>query len=217
MIPDKVKQLLKADLDPRFIKTREGSGGKQLSYVDNHYVIATANELFDNNWTSETLRLEHIATVDYKDKNGNLKKNVGYRATVRVTINGIFRDGSGYGDSIEGNEIKAHELALKEAETDARKRALMQFGNPFGLELYDKDMTFKNAAAMRKACQEIEKALEDATCDEDLDNIASVHKQDLAMLKNSKSETERQMYGQLIAEAQRLRGAFKEIAEIRGD
>ena len=32
----------------------------------------------------------------------------------------------------------AHESALKEAETDAMKRALMTFGNPFGLALYDK-------------------------------------------------------------------------------
>ena len=32
----------------------------------------------------------------------------------------------------------AHEGAIKEAETDAMKRALMTFGNPFGLALYDK-------------------------------------------------------------------------------
>src|SRR5262249_13193550 len=30
---------------------------------------------------------------------------------------------------------------VKEAETDAMKRALMTFGNPFGLALYDKDQT----------------------------------------------------------------------------
>jgi DNA repair and recombination protein RAD52 len=30
---------------------------------------------------------------------------------------------------------------VKEAETDARKRALMTFGNQFGLALYDKDQT----------------------------------------------------------------------------
>jgi hypothetical protein len=33
---------------------------------------------------------------------------------------------------------QAHESALKEAETDAMKRALMTFGNQFGLALYDK-------------------------------------------------------------------------------
>jgi hypothetical protein len=30
-------------------------------------------------------------------------------------------------------------MALKAAETDATKRALATFGNPFGLALYDKD------------------------------------------------------------------------------
>jgi DNA repair and recombination protein RAD52 len=34
---------------------------------------------------------------------------------------------------------QAHESAIKEAETDAMKRALMTFGNPFGLALYDKE------------------------------------------------------------------------------
>jgi hypothetical protein len=33
---------------------------------------------------------------------------------------------------------EALESAAKEAETDAMKRALMTFGNPFGLALYDK-------------------------------------------------------------------------------
>src|SRR3546814_5327148 len=33
---------------------------------------------------------------------------------------------------------QAHESAIKESETDAMKRALMTFGNQFGLALYDK-------------------------------------------------------------------------------
>ena len=33
----------------------------------------------------------------------------------------------------------AHEIAIKAAETDATKRALATFGNPFGLALYDTD------------------------------------------------------------------------------
>jgi recombination DNA repair RAD52 pathway protein len=35
----------------------------------------------------------------------------------------------------------AHEIALKTAETDATKRALATFGNPFGLALYDSEQT----------------------------------------------------------------------------
>ena len=33
---------------------------------------------------------------------------------------------------------QAHESAIKEAKSDSMKRALMTFGNPFGLALYDK-------------------------------------------------------------------------------
>ena len=42
---------------------------------------------------------------------------------------------------------QAHESALKEAETDAMKRALMTFGNPFGLALYDKAQRQVSSAA----------------------------------------------------------------------
>jgi len=197
MLTDKSKQLLQLGLDPLFVKTREGGGGKMLSYVDNHYVITKANEIFNNDWTSETLRLEHIATTEYIDKFNKVKKNVGYRSTVRVTINGIFRDGSGYGDGIDSNEIKAHELALKEAETDARKRALMQFGAPFGLELYDKEHSFKSAAAMRRACDLILKAVEVATDETDLENSWIEHKATLNILREG-SDAERKMYAEFV-------------------
>ncbi len=45
--------------------------------------------------------------------------------------------GSGHGWAVLPGE--AHESAIKEAETDATKRALATFGNPFGLALYDKE------------------------------------------------------------------------------
>ena len=44
---------------------------------------------------------------------------------------------------------EAHELALKAAETDATKRALATFGNPFGLALYDRELAgVKNRKAL---------------------------------------------------------------------
>jgi len=62
---------------------------------------------------------------------------------VRVTViagglTPLVREGSGAGHGIDVDLGQAHESALKEAETDAMKRALMTFGNPFGLALYDK-------------------------------------------------------------------------------
>jgi hypothetical protein len=68
---------------------------------------------------------------------------VTYSARVRITVTAgglppIIREGSGAGHGIDVDLGQAHESALKEAETDAMKRALMTFGNPFGLALYDK-------------------------------------------------------------------------------
>src|SRR4051812_31969840 len=63
------------------------------------------------------------------------------KVSIRVQTAGIGvnRDGCGYGSGIDKDIGQAHESAIKEAETDAMKRALMTFGNPFGLALYDKD------------------------------------------------------------------------------
>jgi len=55
----------------------------------------------------------------------------------------VIRDGSGTGEGKALSSGQAHEIALKSAETDATKRELATFGNPFGLELYDRD---KNGA-----------------------------------------------------------------------
>ena len=49
----------------------------------------------------------------------------------------LIREGSGAGHGIDTDLGLAHESALKEAETDAMKRALITLGNPCGLALYD--------------------------------------------------------------------------------
>ncbi len=50
-----------------------------------------------------------------------------------------MREGIGTGVGRSATPELAHEIALKAAETDATKRALATFGNPFGLALYDKE------------------------------------------------------------------------------
>jgi hypothetical protein len=66
-----------------------------------------------------------------------------YTAKVRVSVRAgditIVREGSGTGEGRAPTPGQAHELALKGAETDATKRALATFGNPFGLALYDRE------------------------------------------------------------------------------
>jgi len=68
---------------------------------------------------------------------------VTYTARVRISVQVgerglLIREGTGAGHGIDVDLGLAHESAIKEAETDAMKRALVTFGNPFGLALYDK-------------------------------------------------------------------------------
>jgi hypothetical protein len=58
------------------------------------------------------------------------------RITVKAGDTSIVREGSGAGEAHEATPGLAHDRAAKAAETDATKRALMTFGNAFGLSLY---------------------------------------------------------------------------------
>ena len=77
-----------------------------------------------------------------------------YTAKVRVSVRAgdmmIVREGSGTGEAKASTPGQAHELALKGAETDATKRALATFGNPFGLALYDREQGGVTQTSKRK-------------------------------------------------------------------
>jgi hypothetical protein len=68
-----------------------------------------------------------------------------YSAKVRITVRAgetlTVREGIGTGLGRSAQPEVAHDIAVKAAETDATKRALATFGNPFGLALYDRDQT----------------------------------------------------------------------------
>ena len=141
---DQVAQLA-APLDRQHVRERR-QGGSQVSYVEGWHVIAEANRIFGfDGWTRETLSLDLVA--ERERPIGNQQRpgwSVTYTARVRVTVTAggltpLVREGSGAGHGIDVDLGQAHESALKEAETDAMKRALMTFGNPFGLALYDKE------------------------------------------------------------------------------
>lgn len=130
---------LDAPLDKSKVKERE-QGGKKLSYVEAWHAIAEANRIFGfDGWTRETVHLEQT-NRDLVDLKSYKQWRVGYIAKVRITAGGVTREGTGYGSGMAKPEAlgDAIESAVKEAESDAMKRALMTFGNPFGLALYDK-------------------------------------------------------------------------------
>jgi len=129
---------LSGPLDRKHVKTRQ-QAGQNLSYVEGWHVIAEANRIFGfDGWTRQTVQLDCVHAGERPDG----KASVTYLARVRIIVGRgddlVIRDGTGSGHGISKNMGDAHESAMKEAETDAMKRALMTFGNPFGLALYDK-------------------------------------------------------------------------------
>jgi DNA repair and recombination protein RAD52 len=136
--PEQTKAL-EAPLDARHVRTRR-QAGRDLSYVEGWHAIKEANRIFGfGAWDRRLLDLR-LLSEPYQT---NGKWRVSYMAQVEITVRAdgdvVVRHGCGYGSGIAQDLGDAHESAIKEAETDAMKRALMTFGNPFGLALYDKE------------------------------------------------------------------------------
>jgi DNA repair and recombination protein RAD52 len=141
---DEQMKSLNAPLARSSVKQRE-QAGRKFSYVEGWHVIAEANRIFGfDRWASETIETKLVVERERLiGKQALPGWGVTYTARVRITVNSgdqlCFRDGVGSGHGIDQDLGQAHESAIKEAETDARKRAMMTFGNPFGLALYDKE------------------------------------------------------------------------------
>lgn len=166
---------LKAPLDRAKVKSRT-QANRQLSYIEGWHAIAEANRIFGfDGWDRETMDLRECG----EPRQVGDKWRVAFMCRVRVTVrppsdlekimrpDAIVRDGTGYGSGIDKDLGQAYESAIKEAETDAMKRALMTFGNPFGLALYDKDQA--NVADMRQQRQSDRHINEDAGQDDEPD------------------------------------------------
>lgn len=133
------KKALQAPLDPAVVNKRK-QGGTTVDYVEGWWAISEANRIFGfDGWTRETVEMRMVSERERKiGRDQRDGWGVTYTAKVRVTALGVTREGTGSGHGIGVDLGEAHESAVKEAETDAMKRALMTFGNPFGLALYDK-------------------------------------------------------------------------------
>ena len=120
--------------------------------VEGWHVIAEANRIFGYDaWDRHTL-----STRCFWSGSASHHYAAAYIAKVRIAVRAgaivITREGCGSGNAKAAAPGEAHELALKAAETDATKRALATFGNPFGLALYDRELAgVKNRKAL-SAC-----------------------------------------------------------------
>lgn len=145
---EKQIEALKAPLDRATVKTRQ-QGGKSVSYVEGYHVENEANRIFGfDGWDRITLDAKCVMERERKIGKGEYEKDgwgVSYTARVRIIVHAagreVIREGCGAGHGIDVDLGQAHESAMKEAETDAEKRALKTFGNPFGQALYDKSQS----------------------------------------------------------------------------
>jgi Rad52/22 family double-strand break repair protein len=138
---------LKKDLDRANVRTRE-QGRTVLSYIEGWKAIEEANRIFGfDAWNRETVELKMVVERERPiGKRGDKGWSVSYIARVKITVfsrdgnnaSVVTREGVGSGHGIDRSLGLAHESAVKEAETDATKRALTTFGYAFGLALYDK-------------------------------------------------------------------------------
>jgi hypothetical protein len=140
---------LAAPLDRSRIASRK-LGGSRVSYLPGWVLIEEANRIFGfDGWHRQTLfcrcaaQAERLIGANDSERPAKPGWGVTYIARVRITVltrSGglLIREGTGAGHGIDVDLGQAHESAIKEAETDAMKRALVTFGNPFGLALYDK-------------------------------------------------------------------------------
>jgi Rad52/22 family double-strand break repair protein len=141
---------LRAKLEGKYVKTRKANGA-DLHYVEGWHVIAEANRIFGYDaWDRRTLASHCV----WSGASGAYHA-AAYTAKVRVSVRAgditIVREGSGTGEGKAATPGQAHDLALKGAETDATKRALATFGNPFGLALYDREQVGVRKARNGKA------------------------------------------------------------------
>jgi len=138
-------ELLKQPIDVENVSERKTGWDQKVPFVESWKAIDEANRIFGfDGWSSETIQLDCVQSDDLC---------VTYIAKVRVTVGDVIREGvgAGHGKGEKVNLGDKHESAVKEAESDARKRAFMQFGNQFGLSLYDSKKAWKNAKKDRSA------------------------------------------------------------------
>jgi len=139
MFNENQTEALEAPLNRDRVSKRKAGGGMQLSYLEGWDVIDTANAIFGYGmWDHEVVSLDIV-----EERVDGDFTHIGYRALVRTIVRdeeggASVHEDVGFGNGKSKRPFDAHELAGKEAVTDAMKRALRAYGNQFGNALYDK-------------------------------------------------------------------------------
>lgn len=182
---------LSKKLDSSVVSQRRGVGTQTFDYLESHYVIREANKIFGfDGWNSRTVSLSPACEAT-ETKNGKYK--IAYIAIVEVTVDGVVRQGTGYGDATAADIVSIHEMAAKEAESDAQKRALRTFGDRFGLALYDKKREHvidveQERQKLRAAFATIKTCLQGAKSSKDVKAIMKKYSTEMLELANDQKE-----------------------------
>ena len=131
-----IQRCLNQRLGAELVAFRQGQGNTRVAYIEGWRVLELANETFGyDGWSSSLQQL----VVDSCTSQGG-KHSVSVHAIVRVTLRGgSYHEDVGFGSATNmASEDVARDKALKEASTDAVKRALRMFGSSLGNCLYDK-------------------------------------------------------------------------------
>ena len=134
---EKQSRALKKKLSYLNVKTKS-SNGETIAYVEGWHVISEANRIFGHDSWDRTTLSPNCHWSEMRRGEMVCFYSTKVRISVRAGKTVIVREGIGTGLGWSKSVENAHEIALKAAETDATKRALSTFGNPFGLALYDK-------------------------------------------------------------------------------
>ena len=186
-INEETQRKLSQDLPAGAVKTRE-QGGSKVDYIDGHFAMTRANEVFGHDgWSYSTRSIDEVYRGTKPGRDGENVVIV-YEAIVCVSALGCTREDVGIGqcDSSLRNLGQAIEKGRKEAVTDAVKRALRSFGASFGLALYDKTKADVGASF---AAQEAFDALDNAHDAAALDKARGVVKSLWESLSDAERET----------------------------
>lgn len=155
------RRRLSSKLSEKHVKTRQADG-ITLSYIEGWHAIAEANRIFGYDAWDRVTR----STQCVWNRTSQGKHCCVYTAKVRISVRAgdavVVREGNGTGEGIGVSVGAAHDVAIKAAETDATKRALSTFGNPFGLALYDKEQA--GVRRRRRRCARAAEADQQERC-----------------------------------------------------
>lgn len=140
------KELLSKPLDTKHVVKPSGNFGPKGDYIEGWHAIAEANRIFGFDGWSYTIELTRDDLREGKDGKGNPQWQAAYTCVCTLIVGGVTRQDVGFGSGFAKSIGDSIEGATKEAATDALKRALRTFGNPFGLALYDKSRANVQAA-----------------------------------------------------------------------